>query len=346
MGAGKPTVESLEGIIMAKKNSILSGKNVLVTGGAGFVGAHLVQRLLTDGAHVTSTYQTLQPHSYFMSHHLNEEVAMIMADVCDSKKMTHIVTKYNIEYIFHLAAQALVEPAYYNPYETLQTNIMGTVNILECARLYPHIKGVIVASSDKAYGKLEGRKKYKETDALRGDHPYEVSKSATDLIATSYFKTYGVPVVTTRFGNIYGEGDLNYSRIIPGFMEALVQKKTLELRSNGKFIRDYLYVKDVAEGYVLIAKNIKKVAGEAFNFSSADTHSVLDLIKILEKKLDAKIDYKILNSAKNEIPYQSLDYRKIQQKLKWKPLYNLKSTALPIYEWYRTALGAHHEELS
>jgi CDP-glucose 4,6-dehydratase len=331
---------------MNYKNKKLKGVNILVTGGTGFVGAHLVEKLLTEDAHVVATYQSTQPQSYFITKRLNEKATTIQADICDAQKMSHIVIKHKIDLIFHLAAQALVEPAFYNPSETLRSNIMGTVNILECGRLFSQVKGIIIASSDKAYGKMENNKKYKEQNALRGDHPYEVSKSAADLIATSYYKTYGVPVVTTRFGNIYGEGDLNYSRIIPGFMQALITNSTLELRSNGKFIRDYLYVKDVVDGYVLVAKNIKSVAGEAFNFGSTDTHSVIELIKILENNLKLKINYKIVNSAKNEIPYQSLDYHKIQKKLNWKPQHTVKSTAHNMYKWYSNSLGVTYEELS
>src|SRR3989344_1507208 len=279
-------------------------KNILVTGGTGFVGSHLVEELVNQGANVVTTFLELDPLSYFFTQGLNKKVVMVQSDVEDFEKMHDIITKNNIEYIFHLAAQALVETAFYNPKRTLTTNITGTVNILESARLFPKVKAVIVASSDKAYGKL-AKGKYKEEDALRGDHPYEVSKSAADLICFTYFKTYGVPVVTTRFGNIYGEGDLNFSRIIPGIMESLITNERLELRGNGKFIRDYLYVKDVVNGYLLLAKNINKTKGEAFNFGSKETLSVLAVIKLIEKTLKKKINYKILNTAKNEIPYQS-----------------------------------------
>ena len=159
---------------------------------------------------------------------------MVNADVTDFDKIFDVITKFNIEYIFHLAAQAIVETAYYNPRRAIEVNVMGTTNILESARLFPKIKGIIVASSDKAYGKIDLTintkhltNKYFESDPLRGDHPYEVSKSAADLISTTYYKTYNLPVVITRFGNIYGEGDLNFSRIIPGIMQAVVRSKKL-----------------------------------------------------------------------------------------------------------------------
>lgn len=313
----------------------LNSKNILVTGGTGFVGSHLVEELVNQKANVVTTFQCLNPLSYFASKKLNEQVVMVNADVCDYEKIFDIVTKHEIEYIFHAAAQPLVDVAYYNPKRTLYSNILGTINVLESARLYPKIKGVIFTSSDKAYGKLN-KEKYIETDILKGDHPYEVSKSSADLIAHSYFKTYGVPVVTSRFGNIYGEGDLNFSRIIPGAMYSLIQNQTLKIRSDGKYIRDYLYVKDVVDGYLLLAESIDKVKGEAFNFGSNDTLSVLGLLDLIQKTLNKKIKYQILNNAKNEIPYQSLDYSKIKKSLKWYPKNNIVSTIKIVSNWYST----------
>lgn len=315
------------------QNSKLSNKNILITGGTGFVGSHLVEELVNQGAFVVTTFQTLNPRSYFTTKKLNKKVIMVNADICDFEKIFDIITKFEIEYIFHVAAQPLVNVAYYNPRRTLYSNILGTINVLEAARLYTKIKGVIVASSDKAYGK-HNKEKYVENDILKGDHPYEVSKSAADLIAYSYFKTYGVPVVTSRFGNIYGEGDLNFSRIIPGIMKSILNNEILEIRSNGKYIRDYLYVKDVVKGYIIIAENIDKIKGEAFNFGSRDTLSVLELIRLTEKILKTKIKYKILNTAKNEIPYQSLNYSKIRKSLDWTPKYSVNTIIKHTFDWY------------
>jgi len=308
------------------------GKNVLVTGGTGFVGSHLVEELVKQGAKVFVTFEYGDPKSYFMSQGLDKKVVMENADVRNFDKVFDLVTKFEIEYIFHLAAQALVGVAYNNPRKTLESNINGTINILESARLFPKVKAVVVASSDKAYGKLKSGK-YVEENALRGDHPYDVSKSAADLICGCYFKTYQLPVVTTRFGNIYGEGDLNFSRIIPGIIKTVITDEALELRSDGKMTRDYLYVKDVVNGYLMLAGNIEKVKGEAFNFGSEETMTVLDLIETIEKTLKTPVLYKILNTAKNEIPYQSLDYEKVK-KLGWKPKYMLKNTIVGMVDWY------------
>ncbi len=319
----------------------IKNKNILVTGGAGFVGGHLVEELVKLKANVFVVDINLDKRSYLYTENLHKKSKVINLDICDYKKLLILIKKYKIEFIFHLAAQALVEEAYKNPKYTLDNNILSTINILEATRINPQIKGVVVASSDKAYGKLSEAKsrqrrenKYVESDPLSGDHPYDTSKSVTDLLSTTYYKTYKIPVVVTRFGNIYGEGDLNFSRIIPGIMKAIIKNKILQIRSNGKYVRDYLYVKDVVDGYILLAENIEKIKGEAFNFGSNETLNVLDLIKLVGKVSNKKIKYIILNNAKNEIPYQSLDYSKIKKTLGWKPKENIKSTVEKILNWY------------
>ena len=329
----------------------IKNKNILVTGGAGFVGSHLVEELIKLQSNVVVVDINFDKRSYLFTEKLHKKSKVINLNICDYKKLLALIKKYRIEFIFHLAAQALVDVAYNDPKGTLDNNILSTVNVLEIVRTNKNIKGVVVASSDKAYGKLGNtpgvlsrlkqdltpgvRPRYKESDPLSGDHPYETSKSATDLISTTYYKTYKTPVVVTRFGNIYGEGDLNFSRIVPGIMQAIVRSDKLLVRSDGKYIRDYLYVKDVVNGYLLLAQNIEKVKGEAFNFGSNETLSVLQLIKVVEKTLNKKISYKILNTAKNEIPYQSLDYSKIRKTLKWQPKHSVKNTVENIYRWYK-----------
>ncbi|MGD9129859.1 MAG: GDP-mannose 4,6-dehydratase [Candidatus Woesebacteria bacterium] len=312
---------------------IFKNKNILITGGTGFVGSHLVEKLIELDAKVVVTYQTENPKSYFFSKKLDQQTIMANLDINHFEAIFDLITKNQIDYIFHLAAQPLVEVAFYNPRRTLKTNILGTINILESARLYSKTKAIIVASSDKAYGKT-GKKKYLESTPLRGDHPYEVSKSAADLICSSYYKTYQLAVSITRFGNIYGEGDLNFSRIIPGMMQSLSSNQVLKIRSNGKYVRNYLYVKDVVDSYLLLAANINKVKGEAFNLGSKDKFSVIKLIKLVEKTLNKKLKYQILDIAKNEIPYQVLDYNKIKKILDWEPQYSLRKTIAGIYQWY------------
>ncbi len=314
----------------------LKGKNVLVTGGTGFVGSHLVNDLVGQDASVVVTYRSQNPRSYFYSQGLQSKVIMAACDLKDADRVFDVVTRYEIDYIFHLGAQAIVTTAYDNPLEAIATNVMGTVNILEAARRYPKIKGIIVASSDKAYGKSD--KPYVEDDPLRGDHPYEVSKSSADLIALSYYKTYKTPVVVTRFGNIYGEGDLNFNRIIPGIMRSLITGEALDLRSDGTFVRDYVYVKDVVSGYLKLASTIQKTAGEAFNFSSNEKFSVIELIRIAEKTLKVNVPFRIVNTQKNEIPFQTLEYGKARTLLGFAPQHSLKATLPSVFRWYKEVL--------
>jgi len=310
-------------------------KKILVTGGAGFIGGHLVGKLVELKAKVFVIDIKINPKSYFTQNKLEKKCEFSFVDISNKKAVENFFSKNKIDYIFHLAAEPIVEQAFDNPYSTFDTNIMGTVNILEALRKNAEIKGIIVASSDKAYGKTE--KAYTEESALRGDHPYDVSKSSMDLICQAYFKTYGLPIVITRFGNVYGEGDLYLNRIIPGICKAIIKKERLMIRSDGTYIRDYLYVKDVVDGYLFLLKNIEKFKGEAFNFSSLDTLSVLEVVRKAEKILGKKTNYKILNVTKNEIPYQHLNDNKIR-KLGWENKYKLGDILEQISKWYEGVL--------
>lgn len=313
-------------------------KRVLVTGGNGFVGSHLVERLVELRSEVFATRLTEYSNSYLESKKVLEKANFSRVDFTDFESIFDLITRQKIEIIFHLGAQALVDVALANPRRTFHSNVMGTVNILESARLCNGVKSVVIASSDKAYGKLD-KKKYIETDPLKGDHPYEASKSAADLAAYTYYKTYGVPVVVSRFGNIYGQGDLNFSRIIPAALKALASDETLELRSDGTHIRDFLYVKDVVDGYLLLAEHINDTKGQAYNFGSQDSYSVKELLKLIEEALDQKLVLKYLHTAHNEIPYQSLDYSKIKKELGWETQYNLKQVLPQMFEWYKQYLA-------
>jgi CDP-glucose 4,6-dehydratase len=309
---------------------------ILVTGGTGFIGSHLVEKLIENKKNKVSVVDiNLNPLSYFANSKLREKVKADLIDIRNRKKIQEYILNLKPDYVFHLAAEPIVEEVFDDPYRAFETNIMGTVNILEALRKIEGFKGVIVASSDKAYGKTT--KPYDESFPLRGDHPYDVSKSAQDLISQSYHKSYGLPVVITRFGNVYGEGDFHFDRIVPGICKALLTKEKLLIRSDGTYVRDYIYVKDVVDGYVLLLKKINKISGEGFNFSSKDTFSVLDLITKAEKVLKLKIDYKILNIAKNEIPYQHLIDKKVRR-LGWNNQYSLEKALPKVLKWYTKIL--------
>ncbi len=310
----------------------LSAKRILVTGGNGFIGSHLVKYLVDSKIKVIVPYIEIDRRSYFHEHNLDKKTKFVRCDLRDFKKTFNLIKSNKIDLIFHLAAQSIVGYALTRPLETFQSNIMGTVNVLEAARKYGEVSGIIVTSSDKAYGKI---KQAAETDRIGGDHPYETSKASADLTAHTYWKTFGLPVIVTRFGNVYGEGDLNFNRIIPGIMEAIIKKWELAIRSNGKFVRDYVYVEDVVDACIRLAGNVRKLSGETFNISSLENLSVLKLASRVEKILNVRIKYKIYNNSINEIPKQSISFAKIKRQLGWKPKHNLGETIGPIYNWYR-----------
>jgi len=308
---------------------------ILVTGGAGFIGGHLVSELVKIGAKVSVLDIKVNSKSFFALQNLSSHVSLDVVDIRDKEKVFEYFDKSSFNYVFHLAAEPIVEEAFIDPYSAFETNIMGTVNILEAVRKNKKIKGIIAASSDKAYGKT--KKAYTEKDSLKGDHPYDVSKSSMDLICQSYFATYNLPIAITRFGNVYGEGDLHFDRIIPGICKAVIRNEALDIRSDGTYVRDYLYVKDVVNGCITLLKNIDSIHGEAFNFSSKDNLSVMELISKAEKLLDTKINYKILNNVKNEIPYQHLNDSKIRM-FGWKSEYDFNSTLKTTLQWYKRVL--------
>jgi CDP-glucose 4,6-dehydratase len=312
--------------------SMVNSKDiVLITGGAGFIGSHIVELLIKKFTHIVVVDKQKPNSSYFFLNHLDKKVEYRILDIRKNTHVQSLFTSVHPTYVIHLAAQAIVPDAYENPYESFETNIMGTVHVLEACRKQSQIKRIIVASSDKAYGKSKNA--YTEITPLHGDHPYDVSKTCEDLIAQSYYKTYGMPVVITRFGNVYGEGDMHFGRIIPGICKSLISHTPLQIRSNGKYIRDYLYVKDVATGYVTLLSTKKNIDGESYNFSSKDTWSVLEVVHIAERVIGKKIMYKIVNTSKNEIPYQHLKDNKIR-KIGWKSVYSLHSTFVQIHNWY------------
>jgi len=313
--------------------STLANKNIFVTGGTGLVGSHLVEKLLEiEGAYIVCLVREKNPKSYFYGQGFEERATTVYGDLNDKERIFNIVSAHEIDYIFHVGAQAIVPTSFINPYEVFTSNIMGTVHIMEAARMCSRVQGVVVASSDKAYGKKCDNAT--EENPMAGNHPYDVSKSCTDLIALTYFHTYQTPVTVSRFGNIYGPGDLNMNRIIPGIMKSLIEDTTLEVRSDGTFLRDYVYVKDVVDGYITLAEKMDIAKGEAFNFSSGYNFSVLELIQKVGDTLNKKVDFTILNNQKNEIPAQSLNFQKAEKMLHWKLASSLEESIRETYKWY------------
>ncbi len=303
-------------------------KTILVTGGAGFIGSNLVHELVKQNQRVI----VIDDLSSGKKENLPAQAVFYQADVCD-KNIADIFKKENPSIVYHFAAKPLVQEVYENPYEAIETNVMGTANILEICRKRRNLESIIIVSSDKAYGK-SSQLPYTENHPLQGDHPYDVSKSSADLIAQTYAKTYGLPVLITRFSNVFGPGDLNFSRIIPGIIESAKEKKELLIRSDGTMIREYTYVKDIVDGCIKLA-DYKKDFGQAFNFGSENVMNVLDVIRKSEEALGTKINYKVLNTAKNEIPAQYLDWSKAKDKLNWQPATSFEQGIKETFNWHK-----------
>lgn len=312
-----------------------NGKRVLVTGHVGFLGSNLTLYLVRHGAIVTGLdIKVDRKHSLFTKDEY-QRFRTVKGSVANFNLLKEIIPQQKIQVIFHVAAEAIVGQSLQNPLETFRSNIEGTWNILEICRRLGTVETIVIASSDKAYGSHKILP-YKEDAPLHGDHPYDVSKSCADLIAYTYYHTYEVPVAVTRCGNIYGPGDFNFSRIIPEAMRCIQAGKTLSIRSDGEFTRDYVYVDDIVSGYILLAEklNLLKLGGQAFNLSDENPISVLALLKKIDHLSRKPLQYTVLNQAKYEIRDQYLASGKARRVLGWKPRFTLEQGLKKTINWY------------
>ncbi|MEW4194288.1 GDP-mannose 4,6-dehydratase [Bacillus altitudinis] len=312
------------------------GKNVFVTGCTGLLGSYLVKELIDQGANVTGLVRDQVPRSNLYQGSQFEKMNVVQGALEDMQTIERALGEYEIDTVFHLAAQAIVGVANRHPVSTFEANILGTWNVLEACRRQPLIKRVIVASSDKAYGDQE-QLPYDEDMPLNGKHPYDVSKSCADLISHTYYNTYGLPVCITRCGNLYGGGDLNFNRIIPQTIQLVLEGKAPEIRSDGTFIRDYFYIEDAVKAYLLLAEKMeeKGLAGEAFNFSNEIQLTVLELVDKILKAMSSELKPRILNQGTHEIKHQYLSAEKARKLLDWKPDYSIDEGLEKTIEWYR-----------
>jgi len=326
---------------MLNGNNFWKDKKVFVTGGTGFIGTWLVKELTDKGAETSVLVKELPKKNNFEKLELNKKTNLLFGDILDFNSIKLFLEKYQIDTVFHLAAQPLVQLAYQNSLTTLETNIMGSANLLEACKLNKKIKRIVIASSDKAYGSSENLP-YEESFPLKGEYPYDVSKSCTDLIAQSYGKTYGLPIAITRLSNVYGGGDLNFDRIVPETIMHILNDEDILIRSNGKFKREFFYVKDAAHAYVTLAEKVQELGlkGEAFNFGIDKPTEIIGLVKkIIEVSGKSNLNIKILNSVKAEIKDQYLSSKKAREKLGWKPRYTLEEGLKESYEWYKEYFG-------
>lgn len=317
--------------------SFWQDRPVLVTGGTGLVGSSLVSTLVNLGADVVCLVRDWIPQSEVVRSRVLEKTRVVRGDICDQPLMERVLGDYEIDTVFHLAAQTIVTVANRNPIETFRSNIEGTWVILEAARRSPTVKQIVIASSDKAYG-MKDVLPYTEEMSLIGKHPYDVSKSCADLIAQAYAHSYNLPVTITRCGNFFGGGDLNWNRIVPGTIRSLLRDKAPIIRSNGQFIRDYIYVGDAVGAYILVAEKMAEnpdLRGEAFNFSNENQVTVLGLVDKIVELMGSSVKPEILNQASNEIPNQYLSAEKARQLLGWSPLYSLEAGLAETIQWYK-----------
>ena len=313
------------------------GRSVLVTGSTGFLGGWLTQALLDRGASVTALVRDEVPGTLFSRWKLAERCTVVRGSIEDQALVERALNEYAVEAVFHLAAQAIVGVANRSPLSTFEANIRGTWTVLEACRRSPTVKRVVMASSDKAYG-IAKKLPYTEDTPLAGRFPYDVSKSCADLIAQSYAATYGLPVSVTRCGNLYGGGDLNFNRIIPESIRALLKGEPPPIRSDGSPVREYLYVEDAVSGYLALAEQMDRaeVVGRAFNIGTDKPQTVLEVVDALIRVSGRKgIKPRILNTAKHEIPEQSLDSTAAKKVLGWKPAYTLEEGLKKTFAWYQ-----------
>jgi CDP-glucose 4,6-dehydratase len=320
-----------------------TNRNVLVTGATGLLGSWLTEALLARGANVTCLVRDAVPKSRLVTTGAIERVNVVRAPLEDFQEVLRALNEYEIETVFHLAAQTIVGTASRSVLSTFEANIKGTWNVLEAARALPQlVKRVLVASSDKAYGD-HPKLPYSEDAPLLGRFPYDASKACAELLCASYAASFRLPVVTTRCGNLYGGGDLNYSRIVPGTIRSALRGERPIVRSNGKLVRDYFYVEDAVQAYLHLAERMGELelTGQAFNFGTSEPKSVLEIVAlILAAAGRPELVPVVQNQATNEIEKQYLDCTKARRVLAWKPAFTLEQGLARALAWYREHEGA------
>jgi len=325
---------------MRNSSNFWQDRPIFITGATGLLGGWLVKHLLSVGADVVCLVRDWIPQSFFIQKGILDKVKVVRGDIVDQTLLQRILEEYEINTVIHLAAQTIVGVANRNPISTFETNIAGTWRLLEACRHSSTVKQIIVSSSDKAYGE-QIQLPYDENTPLKGTHPYDVSKSCADLITQTYAHTYNLPVAIARCGNFYGGGDLNWSRIVPGTIKSIFNGQPPIIRSNGSYVRDYLYVEDGAKAYMLLAEKLAQYpefSGEAFNFSLEIKLTVLDLVERILTLMHSDLKPKILNQASNEIKSQYLSSEKSKQLLNWYPLFDLDIGLEKTINWYQDIL--------
>lgn len=317
--------------------SFWTGRNVFITGATGLLGSWLVEALIKRGTSVTCLVRDWTPSSRFLSESLQEHANIVRGELEDYFLLLRALNEYEIDSVFHLGAQTIVGTSARSAISTFESNIRGTWNLLEaCKANAKTLQRVVVASSDKAYG-AHLILPYTEDTPLQGRFPYDVSKSCADLIALSYYSTYKVPLAITRCGNLFGGGDLNFNRLIPGTIRSILKSQSPVIRSDGQYIRDYFYVEDAVRAYLTLAERLpeEQFAGQAFNFGTEKPSSVLEVVELILKLMgNQELKPVILNQAGLEIHSQYLECSKARKLLRWEPGFTLEQGLSKTIDWY------------
>lgn len=329
---------------MELSSSFWNDRPVFVTGATGLLGSWVTRKLVDLGASVVVLIRDWVPESELFQNGPIASTTVIRGDLTDQELLERVLNEYEIATVFHLAAQTIVGTANRSPVSTFESNIRGTWCLLEAARRSPLVKQIVVASSDKAYGDHDVLP-YREDAPLQGRHPYDVSKSCVDLISQSYAYSFDMPICVTRCGNLYGGGDLNWNRLIPGTIRSALRGERPIIRSDGTYIRDYFYVEDASLAYIMLAEKMAadhSLDGHAFNFSNEIQLNVADLtlqiLKLMEREDLTPI---VLDEVKNEIRHQYLSAEKARTVLGWRPEFSLDQGLDRTIGWYRNSLDVN-----
>ena len=324
------------------------GKRVFVTGATGIVGSWLTEALLKTGAYVVALVHDWDPQSALIRTDTISQTHVVNGALEDYATLERAINEHEVDTVFHLGAQPIVTVANRSPLPTFESNIRGSYNLLEACRVHSDmVKRVVIASSDKAYGDSDVLP-YTEDMPPLGRHPYDVSKSCTDLLAQAYWHTYQLPAGIARCGNIYGGADLNWSRIVPGTTRSVIENKPPIIRSDGTFVRDYVYVEDAVQGYIDLAQAVDKpeIRGQAFNFSSESHVSVIQIVNIIRRLMEREdLEPIILNEVRAEIKDQYLSSAKARELLGWEARYSLEKGLQKTITWYREFLRENPESI-
>lgn len=331
--------DALESLVKMTHDRYWLNRNVLVTGCTGLLGSWLTERLVAEGANVVGLIRDLVPRSNLHCSGTFPAINVVRGELTDYPTVLRALNEYEVDTCFHLAAQTIVTIANRAPLSTFESNIKGTWVVLEALRHTPTIQRIIVASSDKAYGQ-QCELPYTEEAPLRGLHPYDASKSCADLLAQTYAHTYGLPLAVSRFGNLYGGGDLNFNRLVPGAIRSILHEERPVIRSDGTPLRDYVYIKEAVGCYLTLARALdrQEVRGQAFNFGPQKPLSVLEVVRTilrLAHRTDLEPEIRGAGLLKGEISNQYLSHRKAREVLGWTPRYTFEEGLQETIAWYK-----------